>query len=142
MEIGAEEKADRCLFWVRDNGSGIEAKYLSKLFTLGTEGRVHRDFARIPGHGYGLHICKTIVAGHGGSIWAESKYGGAFFFRCHPLAKPERIRRPRRSDDGQPEILDRSDGFDEFVEVNGSDVTIRVPVVRGRMSVPSRMPSS
>lgn len=88
VEIGARAKSDRWLFWVRDNGSGIEEKYLSKLFTLGTEGRVHKDFSKIPGHGYGLHICKTIVAGHEGTIEAESKYGEGTTFLFTLLAVP------------------------------------------------------
>lgn len=91
VEIGARPKSDRWLFWVRDNGSGIEEKYLSKLFTLGTEGRVHKDFSKIPGHGYGLHICKTIVAGHEGTIEAESKYGeGTTFLFTLPAVPAQR----------------------------------------------------
>ena len=87
VEIGARPHSGQWLFWVRDNGSGIEEKYLGKLFTLGTEGRVHKDFSKIPGHGYGLHICKTIVAGHGGTIWVESKFGEGttFYFTLPPV---------------------------------------------------------
>ena len=57
---------------VADDGAGISAEHLPRLFRKfspmeGNEGR--RD---LEGSGLGLAICKGIVEAHGGRIWAES----------------------------------------------------------------------
>lgn len=66
---------------VSDNGTGIDALVLPKLFdisqsftTIGTQGE--------KGTGLGLLLCKEFVAKHGGRIWVESKVeaGSTFFF--------------------------------------------------------------
>lgn len=60
---------------VKDNGIGIQSGKLDKIFE-----KFHRMEARIileyGGAGLGLYICKTIVEGHNGKIWAESKGAG------------------------------------------------------------------
>lgn len=56
---------------MRDNGVGIEAKYLSTIFA-----RFKRlQGAEYPGSGLGLAICERIVERYNGRIWAESTYG-------------------------------------------------------------------
>jgi PAS domain S-box-containing protein len=82
IHIGAR-RADKCwLFWVKDNGIGMEMKYSDKIFVIFK--RLHtRD--KYPGTGIGLAICKKIVDRHGGEIWAESELGkGATFFFTIP----------------------------------------------------------
>jgi hydrogenase maturation protease len=92
LEIGARPKGDRWQFWIRDNGGGIEPEKLPKLFAeLGMDARVHPNWNKIAGHGYGLHICKTIVASHGGTIEVESKFGeGTTFYFTLPPAPARR----------------------------------------------------
>lgn len=55
---------------VADNGQGLEAHYLERIF---------QPFFRlnhsIPGSGVGLAICRAIVESHGGRIWCESTLG-------------------------------------------------------------------
>jgi light-regulated signal transduction histidine kinase (bacteriophytochrome) len=71
-------------FSVADNGVGVRAEYLKKIF--GMFKRLHRD--EYPGVGIGLAICKRIVERCGGRIWAESELGhGATFYFTLPAAR-------------------------------------------------------
>jgi PAS domain S-box-containing protein len=57
---------------VQDNGIGIEAKYLSRLFNMFQRLNPPHQF---PGSGIGLAICRRITQRHGGSITASSQPG-------------------------------------------------------------------
>ena len=50
-----------------DTGEGIDAALQLRIFERGVSGR--------SGTGYGLHLCKTIVEAHGGTIEVESEPG-------------------------------------------------------------------
>jgi PAS domain S-box-containing protein len=67
-------------FSVRDNGSGIEPQYLSRIFEkfFQTPSSALRDAHR--GAGLGLAISKEIIEAHGGRIWAESEVGKGSLF--------------------------------------------------------------
>jgi light-regulated signal transduction histidine kinase (bacteriophytochrome) len=60
------------LFWVKDNGIGIQAQYLDSVFDIFK--RCHPQQA-YPGTGMGLAICKKIIEQRGGKIWMESIAG-------------------------------------------------------------------
>jgi signal transduction histidine kinase len=53
---------------VRDNGIGIDPRYLGQIFDLGLK----LDKARGGGPGYGLYLARRVAESHGGSVTAES----------------------------------------------------------------------
>lgn len=79
IEIGYEDLADEILFYVKDNGIGIDIRYENKVFEIFK--RLHRreDYE---GTGIGLALCKKIIARHEGKIWFDSdlEKGTTFYF--------------------------------------------------------------
>jgi signal transduction histidine kinase len=78
IEIGMREDAGERVFFVRDNGRGIEPRFLERVFGL---------FEKLDpggeGTGVGLALVRRIVEAHGGRVWAESAglgRGAAFCF--------------------------------------------------------------
>ena len=78
IEIGCTPGDGKPVFWVRDNGIGIDSKYFDKIFQI---------FERLPaakrageGTGIGLAIVKRIVEHHGGRIWLDSVPGAGTTF--------------------------------------------------------------
>ena len=87
VEVGAAlMDAARVKVWVGDNGVGIAANEIGRLFEKYRQGgNVKHSSHR--GTGLGLVICKMIVEAHGGRIWVESVEGkGTTFFFSLPAA--------------------------------------------------------
>lgn len=69
---------------VSDNGIGMDANQLQRIFKAGVRGVGPSEY---PGSGFGLAICDRIVKAHGGSIRAESTLGeGSTFHVILPAA--------------------------------------------------------
>ncbi len=78
IEIGAQQSEAGPVFYVRDNGIGIEPQYHDKVFGL-----FDKLDPQSEGTGVGLTIVKRIVETHGGKIWVESAgttHGTTFYF--------------------------------------------------------------
>jgi signal transduction histidine kinase len=79
IDVGTLEQGSSKVFFIRDNGIGIEEQYFGKIFQV---------FQRLPsarnsvdGTGVGLTIVKRIIEHHGGEIWLDSEPGkGTTFF--------------------------------------------------------------
>ena len=87
VEVGAALlDAARVKVWVGDNGVGIAANEIGRLFEKYRQGgNVKHSSHR--GTGLGLVICKMIVEAHSGRIWVESVEGkGTTFFFSLPAA--------------------------------------------------------
>ena len=67
IEIGAEQEGGEIVFFIRDNGKGIDPRHKSKLFGL-----FEKLDPRTPGSGIGLAMVRRIVEAHGGTIHAHS----------------------------------------------------------------------
>jgi signal transduction histidine kinase len=80
IQVGVQENTVNGMpvFYVRDNGMGIEAQFQEKIFGL---------FEKLDGSGegtgIGLALVKRIIEVHGGTIWVESEgvgKGSTFYF--------------------------------------------------------------
>ena len=81
IHIVAEQESAYWRFAVRDNGPGVEAAYLERIFQPFE--RLHPEGSAAPG--LGLAISREIVERHGGRMWAESEIGaGATFLFTLP----------------------------------------------------------
>ena len=85
ITVNATQMNEETTFHISDNGRGIAADDMNKVFEL---------FRRagkqdMPGEGMGLTYVKTIVKRHGGRIWCESKLGQGTTFSFSVPHPPE-----------------------------------------------------
>lgn len=84
VEVGAEDRGDGVVLRVRDQGPGVPADELDKLFRPFGRTRVQASGGE-KSTGLGLAIVKKVVEGHGGKIQVESAPGeGTTFYVSLP----------------------------------------------------------
>jgi len=83
VEVGGEHRGDEVVYWVRDNGVGLDVTHCRGLFGLFKRFHSDRDF---PGQGVGLALVQRIVRRHRGRVWFESApgRGTTVFFALRP----------------------------------------------------------
>ena len=82
IHISAKKEGNKHIFSVKDNGIGIDQKYVKKIYTIFK--RLHTS-EEYDGTGIGLAIVQKIVQQFGGEIWVESEVGkGSTFYFTIP----------------------------------------------------------
>jgi signal transduction histidine kinase len=86
IEIGMEETNDEHIFFVRDNGIGIEPEDQDRVFELYEKLDSNTD-----GTGIGLAFVKRIIEVHKGKIWLQSEpgKGSTFYFTLEDKSSKE-----------------------------------------------------
>jgi PAS domain S-box-containing protein len=83
IHFSAQQEGSMWIISVADNGIGFEPKFAKDIFLPFKRLHGQQDYE---GTGVGLAICRRIVEGHGGRIWAESQPGeGSTFHFSIPL---------------------------------------------------------
>jgi chemotaxis family two-component system sensor kinase Cph1 len=78
--VGARLSASSPVFFVKDEGIGVDRAHHERIFALFTKLDAHSE-----GTGVGLAIAKRIVETHGGRLWVESEGKGRGSTFCFTL---------------------------------------------------------
>ena len=82
LSISTEQDHRGVLVTVRDSGPGIEPTHLERVFNPFYT-------TKSSGLGMGLSICRSIIEGHGGRLWADANEPrGAVFQITLPAGSP------------------------------------------------------
>lgn len=86
IHVSAEKKGSHWIFSIQDNGIGIEAEFIDRIFNLFER---LNDSDKYEGTGLGLAIVKKVVESYGGKLWVDSKpgQGSTFYFTLPASAK-------------------------------------------------------
>jgi two-component system phosphate regulon sensor histidine kinase PhoR len=91
IAIRANTVGNTLVFAVEDNGIGISADDLPRLFEKFYRG-TQREARAQHGSGLGLAIVRSIAERHGGKVWVDSGLGkGSVFHLQIPLTQPDNI---------------------------------------------------
>ena len=127
IELIAEVKGTTVTLYIKDNGMGIEAELLTKIFDLFTQSQ--RGLNRSDGGlGLGLALTKKLVELHGGEITAQSKgadQGSEFIVRlpiCVQGAGPEKLQNL------QPDHRDNTDSLRILLIDDNPDVVTSLTI--------------
>ena len=82
IEVGARQDRGTNVYYVCDNGIGIDPCYHEKIFSL-----FERLDNKTEGTGVGLALVKRIIEVHGGNVWVESRGRGKGSTFCFTIPK-------------------------------------------------------
>ncbi|MFZ4857529.1 MAG: ATP-binding protein [Desulfuromonadaceae bacterium] len=82
IEIGVRNDGKECIFFVSDNGTGIDPRFHESIFGLFKKLDVNSE-----GTGVGPALVKRIIEVHGGRIWVESEGDGKGSRFCFTLVR-------------------------------------------------------
>jgi PAS domain S-box-containing protein len=82
ITIGCRRQETDTVFYVQDNGIGVEPQYIDSVFEL-----FWRHDKKTDGDGVGLAITRRIIEAHGGRLWVESEGVGRGACFCFTLGK-------------------------------------------------------
>ena len=82
IEIGCKTLGDQTVYFVRDQGRGIEPRFQESIFGL-----FNQLDPRTEGTGIGLALVRRIVEFHGGRVWVESAGAGQGATFCFTLSE-------------------------------------------------------
>lgn len=80
VKIGWHDEAPDPVYYVKDNGKGIDPAYHEKIFDL-----FERLDPHVEGTGIGLALVHRIIEEHGGKIWVESEGDGTGSTFCFTI---------------------------------------------------------
>ena len=97
VRVGSRSDASERVFFVQDDGIGIEPRYHDRVFKL-----FDKLDPASEGTGVGLALVKRIIEVHGGRVWVESQGGGSGTAVCFtlgvveesPESQPARLNAP------------------------------------------------
>jgi two-component system, OmpR family, sensor histidine kinase KdpD len=78
IEVALRRVGEEAIVSVSDRGDGLSAEMIEQVFEPFFRGQTQGAQSGI---GLGLTVCKRLVEGHGGRIWAEPRSGGGTSFR-------------------------------------------------------------
>jgi light-regulated signal transduction histidine kinase (bacteriophytochrome) len=86
--IGFKEESGQGIYFIEDNGIGLDAKYSETIFNPFQ--RLH-GVDQYKGSGIGLALVKRIISRHGGRVWVEAaeEKGAVFYFTIGEFKKYE-----------------------------------------------------
>lgn len=82
--VGMREEGGETIFFVQDNGIGIDVRYHQTIFGL-----FNKLDAKSSGTGVGLALVKRIIEVHGGRVWVESEGIGKGSRFCFTIARKQ-----------------------------------------------------
>lgn len=86
IEIGTRQEGKECVFFISDNGAGVDPRHHEKVFGLFNKLDTESD-----GTGIGLALVKRIIEAHGGRVWVESEGVGTGSRFCFTLGSKEEV---------------------------------------------------
>ena len=87
VSVRVRTSAKDLVFEIQDNGIGIAAEDMARLFEKFYRGKAREARTRV-GTGLGLAIVRSIAERHGGRVWVESEEGkGSTFYLQIPIER-------------------------------------------------------